>query len=319
MKHQIIYIALVLLGFQVNAQDLTDILESQLPKNEVEYVEATFKGTRIINGHSVENRKKGTLEFLISHRFGRINSGAEELFGLDQSNIRLALEYAIIDDLMVGLGRSSFDKTFDGFVKYKFLKQQKGKGAFPFSASFFGSAAYDQPTSFGSEPKSFSTNLTYTSQLLIASKISPAFSFQITPTFIHRNSVVLQADPQNIFAIGTGARMKITNRMAVSAEYFYQFDELASLFEPPTNSLAFAVEFETGGHVFQIILSNTITMIEKSFITETTGDFFDGDIHLGFNISRAFQVGRHGKKKTRNKKNIEKRKEKKDNESGYSY
>ncbi len=296
---QFIYTVFILLGLQVNAQDLAAILDSQIPQTK-EYVEATFKGTRIINGHSVENRKKGTLEFLIMHRFGRVNLGAEDFWGLDQSNIRMALEYSVVDDLMVGIGRSSFDKTFDGFIKYKLLKQRKDKGAFPFSASLFASTAYTMPRSFDppEKPKSFIKNSSYVAQILLASKVNSAFSLQISPTFIHRNSVPLQSDPHDIFAMGAGLRYKLTNRMAISAEYFHQFDQLESLFEEPQDALAFAVEFETGGHVFQIILSNAITMVEKSFITETTDNFFDGDIHLGFNISRAFQVGKHGKKKT---------------------
>jgi len=289
---------ITLISLQASAQDLADILEKNTPKTK-NYTTSTFKGTRIINGHSIENRKKGALEFLISHRFGRINSGAEELWGLDQSNIRLALEYALIDDLSIALGRSSLNKVFDGYAKYKFLKQGLGSGTFPFSTSLFISTAYNQPSSFApaSEPKSFSKNLTYVSQLLIARKVSSGFSFQISPTIIRRNSVTTQSDPHTIFAVGTAARIKLTNRMAISGEYFYQFDELESLPEKPQNSIAFALEIETGGHVFQISLSNSDSLIEKSFITETTDNFFDGDIHLGFNISRAFQVGNHKQRK----------------------
>lgn len=299
-NHLVLIIALIFTVLQTYAQeeDLSDILERE-DTPTVDYVTSTFKGTRIINGQSIEIRKKGTLEFLIMHRFGRLNSGAEELWGLDQSNIRLGLEYAVIDDLMVGIGRSSFQKTYDGFAKYKFLKQRSGKDAFPFSAVFFASAAYTQPPRFRqpTTPVSFSENLTYVSQLLIASKISSAVSLQLTPSVIHRNSIAIKADPRTIFAMGTSARVKLNNRLAISGEYFFQFNELESPVEEVRNMLALAVEIETGGHVFQIILSNTRTMIEKSFITETTGNFFKTDIHLGFNISRAFQVGNHGKRK----------------------
>ncbi|WP_378174870.1 DUF5777 family beta-barrel protein [Aquimarina sp. SS2-1] len=296
MKNIVTICCLLLTGAFCNAQDdLMDILDAETEQKK-EYVTSTFKGTRILNGHSIENRKKGTLEFLISHRFGRINSGLEELYGLDQSNIRIALEYGITDNLMTGFGRSSFDKTYDGFIKYKMLKQAQGSGAFPVSVSLFGSVAYRTLEDFApdNEP-TFSQKLTYTTQVLIARKFSPSFSLQLTPTYVHRNSVKIDSDPHGIFAMGVGGRLKLNKRFAVNGEYYYTINPLQSL--DTTNSLALGLEIETGGHVFQIILSNAITMIEKSFITESTDQFFEGDIHLGFNISRAFQIGNKKKRK----------------------
>ncbi|MFD2562381.1 DUF5777 family beta-barrel protein [Aquimarina rubra] len=295
MKKKLIVFLLCAISSHTFAQDLLDILEDETPQTK-NYITSTFKGTRILNGHSIENRKKGTLEFVISHRFGRINLGADELYGLDQSNIRFALEYGLTDDIMLGVGRSSFDKTYDGFVKYKFLKQNSGKNGFPFTASLFTSIAYRTLKDFdpNNEP-SFSQKLSYVTQVLVARKFSPGFSLQITPTYIHRNSVKINEDPHGIFAIGVGSRIKLTKRVSINGEYYYTVNPLESI--DASNSLAFGVDIETGGHVFQIILSNSITMIEKSFITESTDDFFEGDIHLGFNISRAFQIGNKKKKK----------------------
>ncbi|WP_299436779.1 DUF5777 family beta-barrel protein [uncultured Aquimarina sp.] len=295
MKKLLMVFTLWAISSHTFAQDLFDILEEETPQTK-NYTTSTFKGTRILNGHSVENRKKGTLEFVISHRFGRVNLGADELYGLDQSNIRFAFEYGLSDDIMLGVGRSSFDKTYDGFVKYKFLKQSSGKNSFPFTASLFGSVAYRTLKDFDPENEpSFSQKLSYVSQVLIARKFSSGFSLQITPTYIHRNSVKIDEDPHDIFAVGIGSRIKLTNRVSINGEYFYTVNPLESI--NSSNSLAFGVDIETGGHIFQIILSNSITMIEKSFITESTDDFFEGDIHLGFNISRAFQVGNKKKKK----------------------
>ncbi|GAA4271589.1 DUF5777 family beta-barrel protein [Aquimarina gracilis] len=276
-------------------EDLFDILEEESPQTK-NFVTSTFKGTRILNGHSIENRNKGTLEFVISHRFGRVNLGAEELYGLDQSNIRFAFEYGLTDNLMLGIGRSSFDKEYDGFFKLKLLKQGAEKGSFPFAISLFGSAVYRSIDDFepGNEPSS-SERMSYTTQLLIARKFSPGFSLQVTPSLIHRNSVKIEDDPHNIFAVGIGSRVKLTKRVSINGEYHYTVNPLESI--DATNSLAFGIDIETGGHVFQIILSNSITMIEKSFITESTDDFFEGDVHLGFNISRAFQFGKNKKKK----------------------
>ncbi|WP_347174807.1 DUF5777 family beta-barrel protein [Polaribacter uvawellassae] len=279
-------IFLMILSLQVSAQDLLDVLDLETPKSN-NVVTSTFKGTRIINGHSIENRKNKELEFIISHRFGAINLGFDELFGLDQSNIRFALEYGLNDNLTAGFGRSSFEKTYDVFLKYSLLKQKKGEKSFPFAVSLFGSVAAKTIKDYDpADKRTFKESLFYVGQVLIARKVSPSFSFQITPTYVHRNSVKVEADPHDIFAVGLGTRIKLSKRVSFNSEYFYALDHLSSL--KTTNSMAFGVDIETGGHVFQLILSNAITMIEKSFITETTGNFFKGDIHLGFNISRTF-------------------------------
>ncbi|MDG2151708.1 MAG: DUF5777 family beta-barrel protein [Polaribacter sp.] len=286
MKKIILIIFIISINSQFFGQDLLDILDNETPKTE-NIVTATFKGTRILNGHSIENRKDKELEFIISHRFGRVNLGFDELFGLDQSNIRFALEYGFNDNLTIGLGRSSFEKTYDSFLKYSLLKQKNGENSFPFAVSLFGSVAVKTLKDYDpSDKRTFAESLFYVGQVLIARKVSPSFSYQITPTYVHRNSVRINADPHDIFALGFGTRMKLSKRVSFNSEYYVTFNESKSI--DARNSLAFGIDIETGGHVFQLILSNAITMIEKSFITESTGNFFGGDIHFGFNISRTF-------------------------------
>ena len=275
----------MLASLQLCSQDLLDILEREAPKME-NIVSATFKGTRIVNGHSIEGRKDKELEFIIAHRFGRINTGFEELFGLDQSNIRFSFEYGLSDNLTAGLGRSSFEKTYDGYLKYSLLKQKTGANAFPFAVSLFGSIAAKSQKAIAGNERTFAESLFYVGQVLIAKKVNSSLSIQVTPTYVHRNLATIAADPHDIFALGFGTRVKLSKRVSLNAEYYQQFQNLTSI--NARNSLAFGVDIETGGHVFQIILSNAITMVEKSFITETTGNFFGGDIHLGFNLSRTF-------------------------------
>ena len=283
MKKILLLTFLLTITYNLQSQDLLDILDEET-EGTTTTVSATFKGTRIANGHSVENRKAKELEFIIGHRFGTLNSGTFNLFGLDNANIRFSLEYGITDDLMIGIGRSSLNKLYDSFLKYKLLKQKTGKNAFPFSVSVFGSVvARDYPEN---DKRAFAETLSYTSQLLIARKFSPSVSLQITPTYIHKNTVELLADPHDYVALGLGGRVKLSKRVALNAEYFYNFDELTAY--EPKNPIAFGVDIETGGHVFQLIISNARAMIEPSFITETAGDFLKGDIHFGFNISRTF-------------------------------
>jgi len=285
MKKIFLTAFLILASLQLSSQDLLDVLELEAPVTE-NIVSATFKGTRIVNGHSIENRKNKELEFIISHRFGRVNTGFEELFGLDQANIRFALEYGLTDDLTSGLGRSSFEKTYDGYLKYSLLKQKTGANAFPFAVSLFGSIAAKSQKAIAGNERTFAESLFYVGQVLIAKKVNSSLSIQVTPTYVHRNLATIAADPHDIFALGFGTRVKLSKRVSLNAEYYQQFQKLTSI--KARNSLAFGVDIETGGHVFQIILSNAITMVEKSFITETTGNFFGGDFHLGFNLSRTF-------------------------------
>jgi hypothetical protein len=283
------YLFLIILSaisFATRAQD--DLLELITPDgNPTERVRSTFKGTRIINGHSTETRGGGTLDVIFMHRFGRINSGLYNLWGLDDAWIRIGGEYAFTDDFTVGTGRSSYEKTYDGFLKYQFLHQTKGGKNFPFTSTAFASVAINtlKPTDPDQEIE-FSSRLSYTYQLLLARKFNDKLSLQLSPTLVHHNLVNTPDENNDIVALGFSGRQKITNRMAITFEYYYQFNnntELAN-YDP----LGIGLEIETGGHVFQLVFANSQAMIEKAFITQTSDNFFDGDIHFGFNISRVF-------------------------------
>ena len=290
-SQQIIFLKLILLflcPMAVLAQDdLMTELESMEADTSADLVTATFKGSRLINGHSVEMRSGGVLEFLISHRFGRLNEGAYNLFGLDDSNIRLGLEYGISDRLNIGVGRSSFLKMYDGFLKYKLLHQQTGKKNVPLSLVAFTNLTINTLRSVDGEDVKFSRRLQYTYQLLIARKFSSNFSLQLMPTLVHRNIVIAAQDDNNLWAIGAGGRYKLSGSVALNLEYYYQLNPDAG---NPYNALAIGFDIETGGHVFQLHLTNARAMVEPVFVGATTGNFWDGDIHFGFNISRVFDL-----------------------------
>lgn len=271
---------------------LLTALEDQLPDSaRAELVQATFKGTRIINGHSVETPGGGTLVFLISHRFGTLNSGAYNLFGLDQATIRLGFEYGFTDRLTVGVGRSSVEKTFDGFLKYRALRQRSGPGGTPVSLTLLASSAVNtlrySATNDGFE-HTLPRRLTYTWQALVARKFSPALSVQLMPTVIHRNLVAERAEPNDVYALGLAGRQKFTKRLAFTWEYYYRLPDArtAGLHD----ALGAGIDIETGGHVFQLHVTNANGMIESQFIPRTSGRFFRGDIYFGFNVARNFTL-----------------------------
>jgi hypothetical protein len=266
-----------------------DLLSLLGDEETTDYATATFKTTRIINMHSVENVANGVLDFRISHRFGFINTGPYEFFGLDGATLRLGFEYGVSDRLMVGLGRSSNNKAFDGFYKFKLLRQSTGKKNMPISVSLFSSIVMN--TIKWAEPERenyFSSRLFYTHQILIARKFSDGLSLQLTPTLVHRNLVETAAEKNDVISIGVGGRQKLTKRTSINAEYFYVLPN--QLAERYVNSLSVGFDIETGGHVFQLHFTNSTGMVEPTFVGETVGDWLNGDIHFGFNVSRVFTV-----------------------------
>jgi len=289
---------LILLLFASTGTYAQDDLLSLLGEDEptTEYTKAAFKTTRVINGHSLENVARGVMDIKISHRFGTLNSGAYELWGLDQANIRIGADYGITERLMIGIGRSNVDKTFDGFLKCKFLRQSTGAVNMPITLAYFGSAAVETIKNSDETIENYnSSRWFYTHQIIIGRKFSEGFTLQLMPTLVHRNLVETKAEKNDVLSMGIAGRIKLTKRTSLNAEYYYVFpDQLA---EGYYNSFAIGFDIETGGHVFQLQFTNSRSMIEKGFITETTGQWSKGDVHLGFNISRVFTLYDPRKKK----------------------
>ncbi|HWZ22841.1 MAG TPA: DUF5777 family beta-barrel protein [Cytophagaceae bacterium] len=284
-----------------NAQDdLMNLLDKETKDSaKTEYAYATFKGNRVINGQSVETIGKHTLSFIISHRFGPFNSGPHKFYGIDIAYIRLGFEYGITDRLEVGVGRSNFNEMYDGYWKYKLLRQSKGARVMPVSVVLFSSTAATSAKATYS-PDKFSYRLYYTYQIIIARKFSESLSLQLSPTLVHRNLVDNSTNKNDVFAVGFSGRFKLTKRISLNAEYFYLLPHQATYRQGTksvncTNALSVGVDIETGGHVFQIHCTNSIGMIEKSFIAENNGKWSKGAIMLGFNVTRPFNLGKNKK------------------------
>ena len=276
----------LLASTNVPAQDLLSLLDTE---EETVLTIATFKSTRVINSQSIENVAHGVMDFRISHRFGFVNSGIGEFFGLDNATVRLGLDYGLTPRLMIGIGRSSFEKTVDGFFKYKILRQSTGKKNMPIGLSITSSMEIVTTEFQDPDRENFnSSRLFYAHQLILARKFSESFSLQIMPTLVHRNLVQSPELANDVVSLGVGFRQKLSPRFSINGEYFYLLpDQVGEEFE---HSLSLGVDIETGGHVFQLHFTNSTSMIYKGFIAETRGKFFDGDIHFGFNISRVFTL-----------------------------
>ncbi|MBX2962894.1 MAG: hypothetical protein KF687_10305 [Cyclobacteriaceae bacterium] len=274
------------------AQD--DLLQELITEPIEAPVIATFKGTRVINGQSVETKPGGSLEFIFSHRFGRINEGAYTLWGLDDAFVRLGFEYGITDRLGVGLGRTSVDKSYDAYLRYKIVGQAAGK--MPLTITTLGTMNYKTSPKQGDSttPIDVEDRISYVAQVLVARKFNQNFSLQVNPLLVHRNTVDQAYENNTDFALGLAGRHKITRSLAITGEYIYRLNAKPN--SPPDyiryDAVGFGVDIETGGHVFQLVFTNSLGLIERAVVTETTGNFWDGDIHFGFNITRTFQLTR---------------------------
>lgn len=280
---------LLLVSYHASSQeDLLSMLENE---PVTEYATAIFKTTRIVNGHSIETTPKSILDIKISHRFGFVENGLYDLFGLDAATIRIGADWGVTDFLTLGAGRSSLEKTYDIYAKYRLLRQSKGERRLPLSIVYVGTAAintlkYEDPEA----SNLFTSRLFYSHQLLLARKFTEGLSLQIMPTIVHRNLVQTHDESHDVISIGVGGRQKISKRVSINFEYYYVLPDQLS--EQYRNSLSIGFDIETGGHVFQLHFTNSTSMIYKGFIAETVGDWLDGGIHFGFNISRAFTLGK---------------------------
>lgn len=288
------YIPIVLLLLGLNSSLLAqddDLLKlvggDETPKKE--YVDYAFKSSRVIMSHSMELIRPGVMDLRILHRFGNVNKGAYEFFGLDNATMRLGFDFGLSKNLMIGIGRSTNKKELDGFIKYRLIHQAKGKGALPFSFLLVGGSSMTLLKFSDSTRKNyFSSRLGYYGQAVIGRKFSEGFSLQFMPTVVHRNLVPTAADPTDLFAAGMATRLKLSKRMSLNLDYYYRLNPNPN--DGTHNPLSIGLDIETGGHVFQLHFTNAVGMNEKVFLLETTNNWGKGDIQFGFNISRSFQL-----------------------------
>lgn len=298
MKKIILSLSLVISGSSAFfAQTGDDLLNMVAEKPKKEYTTATFKTTRLINFHTVEVLSKRSLDFRISHRFGDFNSGAYNAWGVDGgANIRLALEYTHGSRLMFGIGRTSGKKIVDGFLKFRLLKQTTKGGGMPISVTLFSSVYHtfmqnvliDGINKYQTIPD----RLSYCNQIMIARKFSSRFSFQLMGAMVHFNMVDRITDKNDCFIVGAVTRFKFAKRQAITLEYAHRLNKYSN--DKYYDSFGVGYDLETGGHVFQIHLTNSFGLTEDQFYMYTNTTWQNFGVRLGFNISRVFSLqGKH--------------------------
>ncbi len=301
MKNQLFRTAIVLTGiFYMNSltaqeEDLLKLLGEEKPKKEI--VKNAFKSPRVINGHSMEFLRPGTMDFRILHRFGQLDQGYENFFGLDQASMRMGFDFGILQNLMVGIGRSTYRKELDAYIKYAPFLQSTGKGSFPLTIALVSGMTMDGlPWADPTRKNFFTSKLAYYFQTIIGRKITEGLTLQVVPTMVHKNLVQLASESNNIYAVGVGGRLRLSRRVSLTCDYFHVYNPLKEYDSEDPLSVGF--DIETGGHVFQLHFSNSTGMNERAFLTETTGRWDKTEVRFGFNLSRVFQIK---KKKTKEK------------------
>lgn len=279
-------------AFSFAQDDLEDLLGGDEDMGKLP-ISATFKTTRIINAHNTQMVKAKHVDFRVGHRFGVVNNGISDLFGLDNAtDTRIAFEFGITDKLGLSFARNK-GNDYDFYVKYLALQQTVNDKTpvsiallstqllrtGPASADEFSDRNYTQ----------FAHRLSYTNQILISRKFSDNLSLQLMPTHIYRNLTVFN-DPNSVFAIGVGGRIKLTKRFALIGDYYYVMRDEQFAGINYYNPLSLGVAIETGGHVFHLNFTNSSKMNELDYMTNTTDSWTDRAAHFGFNISRVFAL-----------------------------
>ncbi|NMH86657.1 DUF5777 family beta-barrel protein [Flavivirga algicola] len=263
--------------------DLLDEIDSD--STGIEYVSAAFKGLKIVNFESTKLVAKNELTFIVSHRFGSLENGIDTFFGLDDAVTRLNFVYGVSDNLNFGISRSSFQKIYEVSTKYRILRQVKD--GFPFSIVGFNAFLINTGLEKDNLPFiEFEHRLSYTIQLLISRKINTNLSLELAPTFFHDNFVQIDGQDNSQFALGLGGRHKLSKRWSVNIDYGWHLNRADN--SPFKNPLSIGFDLETGGHIFQLHFTNAQGMNTNTFLGQGSGDWSDGNIYFGFNLSRVF-------------------------------
>jgi hypothetical protein len=273
-----------LLPFLMVAQDdLLKEIDTLTDANESEV--AAFKSLKIVNLESTKLASKGDLYLVIAHRFGYLDKGFEDFFGLDEANTRIQFVYGLTNGITIHASRSGFQKTYEFATKYRLFAQKKQ--GFPFEIVGFNSVAINTELEKTVLPKlEFSDRLAYVNQILISRKFNDNLSLEIAPTHFHQNYVANNSQDNSQFALGFGGRYKFTKRWSFNMDYAAHLNRASnSVFKNP---LSIGFDLETGGHVFQMHFTNSQAMHESGYLGNTSGSWTDGKIAFGFNLIRVF-------------------------------
>ena len=278
-----LFLMVLAMGYLSYSQ--TDLLD-EIDKNDTTDVAyAAFKGLKIVNFESTKMVNQGEFYFIVSHRFGSIKNGFDDFFGLDFANTRLHFIYGFSDGFNLAISRHSFNKTYESSAKYRIIQQNSNN---PVSLVGYSQVAINTllEEALILQPVEFSDRVSFTQQILISRKMSEKLSLQLMPTYFYEGYVDYDPQENSQFALGLGARYKLGDRWGLNVDYGWHLNRADG--SPFVNPLSIGVDIETGGHVFQLHFTNAQPTFESGFLGNAVGDWGDGNIYFGFNLSRVF-------------------------------
>ena len=282
-KNKILLSLLLIYSFSFSQENLLKELESQ---NEYKITNnfSAFKAIKIVNNQSTKQASEKELYLYVSHRFGSIDEGINTLFGLDIANTKIELLYGLTNNLQIGFSRESFKKIYSLNAKYNITTQSS---KLPINSSLYISYNYNSLLDQDIYPTlSNSDRNLFFGQLLLSKNFSDKISLQLSPTYAKRGFNETIFEQENNIILGLASSYRITNRLAFNIEYSANLDRPE--ISPFNDVLSFGIDIETGGHVFQLLFSNTQTIDNVSVMTDAEGSWRDGKIYFGFNILRVF-------------------------------
>lgn len=297
MKKYSILLALLALSTGLMAQKgdtekkpgSTDALLNALSTDSTKQADITFRSTRLILSQTTETIHRNTLNFMVIHRFGDFsgtNGGGQIFYGLDAVNdVYIGFEYGINDNLNVDLGRSTVGRLVNLDLKYALLKQTTDN-SMPVSFTLYGGAAvntYGVYTTFGDR-------MNYLAQAILSKTIAHRLSLQISPTYVDytRPNPNVPGNKTNFFSVSAAARFKFAKHASVIVDYAHPFSDFRNNNSAFHDPLGFGIEVETGGHVFTINVTNSRSVYENSYLSNTQESYSAGQYRIGFTISRIF-------------------------------
>ncbi|WP_284459610.1 DUF5777 family beta-barrel protein [Chryseobacterium sp.] len=280
MTKALLFLSVFSSGFAFAQEDLLKDIDTI--KTDTEFSQPAFKALQIVTGQSTKLAAKKEWYIIVAHRFGDVSTGFKNFFGLDNASTKLGVIYGISDAISVSLSRETNMKTFEGAVKYRLIRQNDD---FPVDIVGYNVMGVNTDLSKDNYPfLTFNDRLSYLTQALISRRFNDKLSLQLTPSYVHKNLYEPKNEDKNQFLAGLGGRYKISKRVSVNAEYFVNFDN-HSFYKNP---LSLGVDIETGGHVFQLLFSNSQINSDIGYLTNASGEWGKGHIFFGFNLYRVF-------------------------------
>lgn len=276
-----------MVGHVFAQEDLLNQLDTVKSK-EKPVATAAFKALQIVNMQSTKLAAKGEWYMLVSHRFGDLKKGTSNFFGFDNALTKIGVIYGATNWLSFGASRQTYNKTYELTAKYRLANQVENG----FPVTIVGYNTMDINSALKNDASmpglKFNNRLAYTTQLLVSRKISDKFSVELAPIFVHKNLYDAILEQENSFLIGAGARYKLTKRLSANLEYAARASMPEGFTSPYHNPLSVGLDIETGGHVFQLVVSNSQPMNDVAVFSNATGNWNGGSLYFGFNMYRVF-------------------------------